>query len=438
MANGYGNGSIVQLDKGKDGKKPKSKCRKWRLVVSLGIDPRGAGQLAGKGAGKDAEGGQKKQKRRYRQKAMNFQGTYTEAQAALRDFREKVMNGDIVTRTSWTFDEYAKHYVDTRVAAGEIQERTAATLRTTLRQLGHRVGGLKLQEITPEIVEQAYMDLRNGESISGRKLTGTTLFNINLSAYLMFVDAKKKGLIGENPLDKVPMPRKDTKEKRALPAAAYHNLVTSLDPAHYLQCAVLLCAALGLRRSESVGLSWGDIDFDERTVNVHASCDEHGDLKDPKTEAGFRILPMPDQMAESLMKRKAAQVEQYHKYVPELLVEVKPRDGELPAGAVEFEGKCYDMTPDAPVIANEHGVRTQPHALSVWWPRHRGDYGLDGWSLHELRHSFLSLAAARGVHPSIMQQLAGHKSAATTMDIYTHVNMAGKRAAMDAMQAAFM
>jgi len=34
-----------------------------------------------------------------------------------------------------------------------------------------------------------------------------------------------------------------------------------------------------------------------------------------------------------------------------------------------------------------------------------------------------------------MQQLAGHSSAQTTMEIYTHINMFSKRAALDAMQA---
>lgn len=82
MVNGYGNGSIIQLDKGKDGKKPKNKCRKWRLVVSLGRDQRGAGDDAAEQAraaaaaalvesGEADEGAKpKKPKRRYRQKAM--------------------------------------------------------------------------------------------------------------------------------------------------------------------------------------------------------------------------------------------------------------------------------------------------------------------------------------------------------------------------------
>jgi hypothetical protein len=37
-----------------------------------------------------------------------------------------------------------------------------------------------------------------------------------------------------------------------------------------------------------------------------------------------------------------------------------------------------------------------------------------------------------------MQKFAGHKTAATAIEIYTHVNMASKRAAMDAMQVAYM
>lgn len=247
-------------------------------------------------------------------------------------------HGNLVRRTSWTFNEYATHYVDARVAAGEIQERTATSLRTNLRQLGHRIGGLKLQEITPAVLEAAYYDLKSGESISGKCLCGTTLFHINLSAYCMFVDAKKKRLIAENPLDKVALPKKDTKEKRALSAVAYHELITTLDPADRMQCAVFLCATMGLRRSESVGLSWGDVDFADGTMNVHASSDEHGNLKEPKTEAGYRILPMPENVIEGLKVRKATMVSTLLKCAPDKLVKHDPKKGEPPAGYVEHEG----------------------------------------------------------------------------------------------------
>ena len=104
-------------------------------------------------------------------------------------------------------------------------------------------------------------------------------------------------------------------------------------------------------------------------------------------------------------------------------------------GSVTVDGVSYDLPPEMPVAANEAGERLKPHSLNVWWARVRSKYGLDGWTLHELRHTFLSLAAANGVHLAVMQKLAGHKSATTTMEIYTHVNMEAKRAAMATMES---
>lgn len=78
-----------------------------------------------------------------------------------------------------------------------------------------------------------------------------------------------------------------------------------------------------------------------------------------------------------------------------------------------------------------------PAGLGRWWYRHRAAFGLEGWTLHELRHTFLTLAAKKGVHPSIMQKLAGHSTARITMEIYTHANMEDKRAAMNSLQEVF-
>ncbi|MBR1830295.1 MAG: site-specific integrase, partial [Atopobiaceae bacterium] len=356
----------------------------------------------------------------------------------LRNFRERIENGEVVTKTKWTFDEYAKHYVDAREAAGEVEERTVKTLRSTLRQLGHRIGALNMQDVTPQVLEQAYVDLRAGDSLSGKHLSGRTIYNINLSAFLMFQDACEKGVIAMNPLLKVTRPKKDTKEKRALPAEAYRKLLSELDPTERMECAVLLCAALGLRRSESIALSWGDVDFEAGTINVHASCDESGGLKKTKTEAGNRILPMSPKLAEYLLERKAFMAGDFAENAPGYVTEVKPKSGRYPAGTVEVGGKHYELDSELSVTADEFGRRCKPVSFSTWWKKHCEDYGMDGWTLHELRHSFLSLAAASGVHPAIMQQLAGHSSAKTTMDIYTHVNMDSKRAAVMAMQDAFM
>ncbi len=62
---------------------------------------------------------------------------------------------------------------------------------------------------------------------------------------------------------------------------------------------------------------------------------------------------------------------------------------------------------------------------------------MEGWTLHELRHTYLTVLAVNGVHPKVMQELAGHTRMATTLEIYTHVNMDAKREAMRAVSDVF-
>lgn len=95
------------------------------------------------------------------------------------------------------------------------------------------------------------------------------------------------------------------------------------------------------------------------------------------------------------------------------------------------------LLPARPVITDKLTDRANPNNLSIWWEHHRKDYGMQGYTLHELRHTFLTLAAEKGVHPSVMQKLAGHKNPNITLGIYTHVNMEEKRAAMDVLQEVF-
>ena len=74
MAKKKSQGFIIQMEKGK----PKGKCRKWKLRVSLGWDPI---------------------KKNYPQKTRMFQDTWSEAQKALREFVDEVESGKIVKRS---------------------------------------------------------------------------------------------------------------------------------------------------------------------------------------------------------------------------------------------------------------------------------------------------------------------------------------------------
>lgn len=62
--------------------------------------------------------------------------------------------------------------------------------------------------------------------------------------------------------------------------------------------------------------------------------------------------------------------------------------------------------------------------------------GLPAIRIHDLRHSYASIALARGVHPQVVQEALGHSTIAVTLDLYSHVVPSLQREAAKEMGAA--
>ncbi len=391
-----GNGTIVQLEKDK----PKGKCRKWQLRVSCGKDPR---------TGK------------YITKSRRMTGTYTEAQRQLREFIEQISEDKVRNRTAYSFESYAAKFLEERRAKKEIAQTTLVRQEWQFKAASRHIGKVKLEDITPAMLNEMYVAMMQGDTLSGRKSGGSYVNQIHDNVTLVLKKAVKEGLLTSNPCDQADPPKMDTKAKKAIQPDKVRELIASLDPANTHECAYLLAITLGLRRGEICGLSWCDIDFDRNIVDITHSYDNLGNLKGTKTKAGTRLLPLSPITARALETQKAAQAAQFAKTNSFR----KPEEGYL------------KQLEDGPVIATHYGQRVQPGTMSRWWTLDRKLYGLDGFTLHELRHTYLTMLAVGGVHPKVMQELAGHYSSQITMDIYTHVNMDAKRDAMETVTKLF-
>lgn len=178
-------------------------------------------------------------------------------------------------------------------------------------------------------------------------------------------------------------------------------------------------------QSTSASLSWGDVDFNAMTIHGRHSVDVTNNLKGTKTKAGDRILPMPSFVDDALRKLRANQEERFDKL---------NRDRKK---ACHYKGDPIEIGDQSPVIANISGRRMHPSTLSKWWIDERGTFDLEGVTFHELRHTFLTMLAIEGVHPKVMQELAGHSDPQTAMQVYTHVNLDSKRQAIDTLSRAF-
>jgi integrase len=161
------------------------------------------------------------------------------------------------------------------------------------------------------------------------------------------------GLIAKNPCKSVKAPKCDTPEKRALTKKELADLLDKMDslPLDGRVMAVYLMCMLGLRRGECLALTWEDVTSGVVSVSKTV-VESSGTVGAPKSKAGVRRLPVPSRLRKKLKKwRKTC----------------------------ESEYVCCDTK----------GGRLHAQNLRRWWMVH----GVPGVSLHELRHSNLTMMA---------------------------------------------
>jgi len=145
----------------------------------------------------------------------------------------------------------------------------------------------------------------------------------------------------------------------------------------------------GLRVSELVGLSDGDLDFRAGLVRVRGKGRRE------------RIAPIGSYATGAL--RRWLRVRNLHNNEP---------DG-----------------PEAPVFVNKFGRRLTTRSVGRLLEKYLKLTGLDNRTTpHSLRHSFATHLLDRGADIRSVQELLGHKSLVTTQ-IYTHVSTAALRQA---------
>ena len=147
----------------------------------------------------------------------------------------------------------------------------------------------------------------------------------------------------------------------------------------------------GLRVSELVGVTDGDLDFAEGIVRIRGKGKKE------------RLAPIGSYAARALKRWLEKRT-------------LSPR---------EKAGR------EAPVFTNKFGTRLTTRSVARMLEKYIKENGLDQrTSPHTLRHSFATHLLDRGADIRSVQELLGHKSLVTTQ-IYTHVSTANLRAAYE-------
>ena len=166
----------------------------------------------------------------------------------------------------------------------------------------------------------------------------------------------------------------------------------------------------GLRRGEVLGLRWSDIDLRARTLTVNQArvlVEYRVRIEEPKSRNGKRTLPLDGELVTALTALRKRQLDE------STAAGTAYRSGL--ARLDWYQGGEY-------VITDQAGTPVHPEWYSDEFGRLLRRAGLRRITLHDSRHTTLTLMEHAGVPISIVSKWAGHYDSAFTQKTYVHAS----------------
>lgn len=336
----------------------------------------------------------------YVRKTMTFAGkryevrgkTEAEAREKLNLLRQTLIRGDIFSSGSVSVNQWYKKWVNTYKASSGITPKSLHLYDEKYNKyLRPVIGRLPLKDIR-DFHLQEILNNQIGMSFSH-------VSKLRMVMQEMFRQAKRSRLLVYDPSEDLILPDSVKRPHRPITELERTHIL-AVAAEHYAGLWVLTLLYAGLRPGETAALIWEDIDFVRNEIHVNKSLESGSNrIKEPKTSAGVRDIPMRRELREQLW-----------------LV----RD-----------------IPQLPVFLNKMGRRHNHSSLYRMWASfvravdlHMGAVVEDGKITQHaiapdltpycLRHSFCTDLQRAGVPINVAKELMGHSDISITANIYTH------------------
>ena len=255
------------------------------------------------------------------------------------------------------------------------------------------IGDIPLNKLTTLDLQMLYKELlddgrvvRKESRKQPRGLSPKTVRNINQIISSAMDQAIAQKLILTNPTNGCALPRVEHQEMKTLSADQLSAFLREAKESGVYEMYYFELAT-GLRRGELLGLKWEDVDWHRRTIRV---CRQ--------------VARINGEIVEAPLKTKNA----YRT--------ISLGDGAM--AVLETQEKKSD---DEYIFPSPNGGPISPDSVQNMLNRVLKRAGLPKIRVHDLRHTFATLALQNGVDIKTVSGMLGHYSAGFTLDTYTHV-----------------
>ncbi len=267
-------------------------------------------------------------------------------------------------------------------------------------QLGH----LQLQALTPNQINGFYSQLlRTGRADGRGGLAPKTVRNAHVVLRKALEDAVRWNMLARNPAALADPPRiqDGAPAMQTWTAEEARGFLNSVQ-GDRLEAAWFLAITTGMRRGEILGLAWTSVDLDASRLSVTQSLittEYKVSLSPPKSARGRRAIVLDPATVSVLKAHRSRQIQEKLAWGP----------GYVDSGLV---------------FTRENGELIHPDSFTALFDKLVRRSQLPHIRLHDVRHTYATLALQAGVPVKAVADRLGHASAAFTMNVYVDTNPA--------------
>ncbi len=300
------------------------------------------------------------------------------------------------------------------VVSLNVKPTTFQTYESSIRKnIVGRICSLKVQEITPSKLDNWLRSLQQ-EGLSYNTLN----YNHGLIHQALDYAVYPAQLITSNPASYIKVPRnapRDIVKRYIITPEQFKGLLEKHPFGKPLHMPLMLLYHTGMRVSEVVGLTWDEIDFDTKRINLSRQILYHRKggyhLSTLKTKTSKRYIIMDNELINEL-KRWKIQQEINEKTLGDSYVYTYVDED----GHITWRSKMF-----TPPEGNKIGiVCTRNNGLLVNKPAITCALKKEGINAHSFRHTHATQLIESGAPAKGVAGRLGHANTLITQNLYTH------------------
>jgi integrase len=264
-----------------------------------------------------------------------------------------------------------------------------------------RMGALLLTQVTPARLNTFYAQVLESGRKDGRGgLAPKTVRYLHTTIHRALRDAVRWGKLGRNVAGMADPPKQRGSKLPEMNVWTQEEARSFLkyQESDRLYACWLLALTTGMRRAELLGLRWADVELDGGHLSIRqilVSVAYEVSFGEPKTDRSRRTLAIDPATVAALRAHQARQLEERKAWGP----------GWSDTGLV---------------FTRENGELVHPQLVSDAFDRHVRVGKFRRIRLHDLRHTYATLALDSGMKPWDLSDRLGHSSVAFTLNVYRH------------------